>query len=100
MKKLLWKLFTLILCIGILAGGAYLSYYMTDFDAIVSDFNEVMAAPWISNLDIDFGGEETPDSGEETPDNGEETPDNGEETPDSGEETPDNSEQNPEGSQE
>ena len=46
MINFLIKFFALILCIGILIGGAWLTYQKSDLGAIKSDFDSAMATPW------------------------------------------------------
>ena len=79
MIKFLIRLFSFVLCLGILAGGAYLSYTSSDFEAIGNDWEELMAAPWLPGLEDLWGDKNegiTPDDG--TPESG--TPESG--TPD------------------
>lgn len=40
------KLFAFILCVGILIGGAIFTFKKSNFGAMKSDFETVMASPW------------------------------------------------------
>lgn len=60
MRKFLIKFLGFVLCVAIVAGGAYLSYINTDFDALASDFEKAVSA----GLPL-FGGESEPEDGEE-----------------------------------
>lgn len=96
-KRFFIRLFSIILCVGILAGGAYLSYTSSDFAGMEKDINVILnEAPIFPGFNLeDFQQpEENPEENpEETP---EETPeqtpeDNTEQTP---EENPENNETN------
>lgn len=101
MKKLLLKLISLIICAGILAGGAYLSYTQSDFDKVKSDWDKIFSSPLFSELN---NGDEVenpdnnpegddPASPDETPEGEDPADPNG--TPEG--EEPTNPGENPEG---
>ena len=49
--RLFVRLISIIFCVVILFGGIYLSYKLTDFDAIKQDFQKVIDAPWIAGVE-------------------------------------------------
>ncbi len=98
MKSLLLRLLSFIICLGLLAGGAILSFVLTmENEDLMKSWQEVQEAPWLPALDNDPEGEQTPEGGEQTPEGGEQTPEGGEQTPEGGEQTPEGGEQTPEG---
>lgn len=61
-RKFFIKVFTFLLCVGLIAAGAYLSYTQSDFEEIKKDFGVIMnEAPLFPGFELP---EETP---EETP---------------------------------
>ena len=46
MMKILIRLLSFIICLGIIAVGAYLSYSQSDLGAIKNDFDSAWSMPW------------------------------------------------------
>ena len=99
MKNLLIRLLSFIICLGLLAGGAILSFVLTiENEDLMKSWQEVQETPWLPALEnAPEGGEQAPEGGEQTPEGGEQTPEGGEQTPEGGEQTPEGGEQTPEG---
>ena len=92
MKNLLIRLLSLIICLLLLAGGAFLSFILTiENEDLMKSWQEVQETPWLPAL------ENAPESEEQAPEGGEQTPEGGEQTPEGGEQTPEGGEQTPEG---
>ena len=98
MKNLLIRLLSFIICLGLLAGGAILSFVLTiENEDLMKSWQEVQEASWLPALENDSEGEQTPEDGEQPPEGGEQAPEGGEQTPEGGEQTPEGGEQTPEG---
>ena len=85
MRKLFLQLLSFVLCAGILAGGAYLSYIQSNFDDLKSDWDKIFSSPLFPDLN---NGDETeqPGDDEEEPSDSDENPEGGE--PSDSDETP------------
>lgn len=67
MIKFLLRLLSIVICLGLWAGGIYMSYTETDWDAIKADWGDVSAAmPDLSGLG--GGGSEEEQLPEQNPD--------------------------------
>ena len=98
MKNLLIRLLSFIICLGLLAGGAILSFILTmENEDLMKSWQDVQEASWLPALENNSEGEQAPEGGEQPPEGGEQTPEGGEQTPEGGEQTPEGGEQTPEG---
>ena len=89
MKNLLIRLLSFIICLGLLAGGAILSFILTmENEDLMKSWQDVQEASWLPALENDSEGEQPPEGGEQPPEGGEQPPEGGEQTPEGGEQTP------------
>ena len=78
-----------IICLGLLAGGAILSFILTmENEDLMKSWQDVQEASWLPALENDSEGEQPPEGGEQPPEGGEQPPEGGEQTPEGGEQTP------------
>ena len=64
MINLLIRILSLIICVGLLVGGAILSYNATmENDEFRSDLDDISEAQWIAGIEDAAGQEQIPDDG-------------------------------------
>lgn len=64
MINLLIRILSLIICVGLLVGGAILSYNATmENDEFMSDLDDISEAQWIAGIEDSAGQEQIPDDG-------------------------------------
>ena len=100
--KLLIRFLSLIICVCLIAGGAYLAYTETmKNEEMFADWDAVMNTPFIPGTEETQpeGDEQTPEGDEQTPEGGEQTPEGDEQTPEGNEQTPEGDEQTPGGNE-
>lgn len=95
MKKFLIRLVGWILCLAVIAGGAYLSYLTSDFDEFEADMNVIITH--FQSMGDMFGGSTNPDDTETNPDGGETNPDGGDTNTDGGDANTDGGDTNTDG---
>ena len=98
MIKLLIRLLSLVICVGLLAGGAYLAYIKTmENEEFFSDLSDIGDADWVAGVGQYDNDDETPEGDNQTPEGGDQTPEGGDQTPEGGDQTPEGGDQTPEG---
>ncbi len=116
MKNLLIRLFSFIICLALLAGGAILTFTMTmENPDLMKDWNDISEAEWLPGIkgeeqtpeggdqsteggnQTTEGGDQTTESGDQTTEGGDQTTESGDQTTESGDQTTEGEGQNPEG---